>query len=249
MDFLSIAKRAAFEAHTIGSSFKTNAGVLSSNFKDIKTLADLKMNDCIIGHLQSTNIPILSEEIEIIDNQLPDQCWIIDPLDGTYNFSRGYSCSAISIGLWKKNVPVLGVVMDVFTKDVYYSSDQNCLLNEQFISVSQVLRAEDAILATGFPSGASYATDDLMQFVKNVQVFKKVRALGSASLMLSYVASGVFDVYYEKDIYLWDVAAGLSLVKEAGGEIYYRRRAGKMKYEVLAANSTLFPEVKSLLIK
>ena len=67
--------------------------------------------------------------------------------------------------------------------------------------------------------------------------------------MLSYVAEGIFDVYYEKDIYLWDVAAGLSLVKESGGEIFYQCTDGKFKYEVLASNKKIFKESKKLLIK
>lgn len=247
MNLLAIAERAAFEARIIATDYMGDAKILSSVFKDIKTQADLQMNDCIIEHLQSTNIPIISEELENGQNNLPNQCWIIDPLDGTYNFSRGYHCAGISIGLWENNTPVLGVVMDIFTNATYSSSLNNGSHQDGLvIKVSEVLHVKDAILATGFPSGASYQTNNLMAFVKNVQSFKKVRAIGSASLMLSYVSLGIFDAYYENDIYLWDVAAGLALVKEAGGQIYYRQKSG-MKYEVLATNSNIFDEAKSLL--
>jgi myo-inositol-1(or 4)-monophosphatase len=67
--------------------------------------------------------------------------------------------------------------------------------------------------------------------------------------MLCHVANGIFDVYYEKDIYIWDVAAGLSLVEEAGGQFFLRRTPGTFKYEVLASNKALFQKAKSLLIK
>ena len=103
-------------------------------------------------------------------------------------------------------------------------------------------------MATGFPSDANYDSENLLNLVNNIQNFKKIRAIGSASLMLAYVAEGVFDVYYEKDIFLWDVASGLSLVKEAGGMIYYKKTTG-FKYEVLASNKLLFNKAKELLIK
>jgi len=248
MDLLGIAERAATEAHYIASKYKSDAKVLSSVYKDIKTQADLEMNDCIIQILKSTSIPIISEETDEIIDVKPDRLWIIDPLDGTFNFSRGFPCSGISISLWENNEPILGVIKNIFEDSTF-----SCSLNRGSykdgiaIKVSEINELNKATLATGFPSGASYLTDDLTAFIKNVQSFKKVRAIGAASLMLTYVSAGIFDVYYEKDIYLWDVAAGLAIVKEAGGEIYYRQRSG-MKYEVLAANRNIFNEAKSLLI-
>ena len=248
VDLLKIAERAANEAKQIASGYRSDAQVLSSVYKDIKTQADLEMNECIIRILKSTNIPIISEEMENSYDIKSAICWIIDPLDGTYNFSRRFPCSGISISLWENSEPVLGVIKDIFTNSTF-----SCRLNNGSyqdglaIKVSEVSDVKDSILATGFPSGANYKTNNLNAFVKNVQSFKKVRAIGAASLMLSYVSTGIFDAYYENDIYLWDVAAGLALVKEAGGEIYYRQKSG-MKYEVLAANRNIFDEAKSLLI-
>jgi myo-inositol-1(or 4)-monophosphatase len=249
MDLLKIAKDAASEAQQMAKKYINDAGVLSSIEKDIKTEADLVLNDCIIRSLSSTHIPVISEEIENIDSDLPDQCWIIDPLDGTYNFSRGYPTAAISIAFWEKNTPVLGVVADIF-RNIIYSAHlgKGCYIQEASARVSSIDEIGKAILATGFPSGSGYQTKDLLNFVSNVQSFKKVRTIGSAALMLSYVAAGVFDVYYEKDIYIWDVAAGLALVKEAGGEIFYKARKGRFKYEVLASNRLLFADAKKILL-
>ena len=248
LDLLKIAERAASEAQKIAFGYRSDAQVLSSIYKDIKTQADLEMNECIIQVLKSTNIPIISEEMENTFDIIPARCWIIDPLDGTYNFSRRFPCSGISISLWENNEPVLGVIKDIFTNSTFSCRSNNGSFQDGVvIKVSEVPGVKDSILATGFPSGASYLTKDLATFVKNVQSFKKVRAIGTASLMLSYVSAGIFDAYYENDIYLWDVAAGLALVKEAGGKIYYRKKSG-MKYEVLAANRGIFDEVKSLLI-
>jgi myo-inositol-1(or 4)-monophosphatase len=243
---LEVALNAANKAKIIAYKYRLDSKIISSEFKDIKTLVDIEMNETIISYLKSTGIPILSEESEKIEQS--DIFWIVDPLDGTLNFTRGYGCFSISISLWKGQNPELGVVYDIFNNRVYKSINHlGAKLDKLNILVSKTSRIQDAILATGFPSGADYQTNILLSIVKKIQVFKKIRAIGSASIMLSYVASGVFDVYYEKDIYLWDVAAGLSLVKEAGGKYFMRATDKAHKFEVLASNKILFEECKSIL--
>lgn len=250
MNLLEIAEDTANKALTVLKSFIEDAGVISSNEKDIKTRADMELSAFIIAQLERTGIPVITEEAEYINGKLPRKCWIIDPIDGTLNFNRKFPFVGISICLWDDNKPVIGVVKDIFNDLTYASSlNMGAKIGSETIRVSKVNRVSEAVLATGFPSGGSYDTEDLMSFVKKVQDFKKIRAIGSASLMLSYVARGVFDAYFEKDIYLWDVAAGLSLVTEAGGKIYYSQKADSHKYDVLAANPLIFDEVKRLLIK
>ena len=116
-------------------------------------------------------------------------------------------------------------------------------------NVSKTNNLMDAVLTTGFPSGGNYSTEYLLKFVSSVQEFKKVRSIGSASLMLCHVAIGICDAYYENDIYLWDIAAGVLLVKEAGGKIYMKRKGNTWKYEVLASNKLIFEEACKLLVK
>jgi myo-inositol-1(or 4)-monophosphatase len=249
-NLLPIAEKAANKALQIALSFLNDPGIIKNDFKDIKTIADLRMNECILEELELTQIPILSEESEFLSNKIPEECWIVDPLDGTYNFSRRYPCAGISIAYIKHGLPVLGVVKDIFNNITYSSLlEKGARKNEVEMEVSKTDDLKDAILATGFPSGASYETNNLLDFVRNIQEFKKIRAIGSASLMLSSVADGIFDVYYEKDIYLWDVAAGLSLVEEAGGQFMLRKTTGIFKCEVLASNKILFEKAKALLIK
>ena len=250
INMLSIAKNAAENAKKIAISFINDPGILKNDFKDIKTLADMRMNECILKELEPTQISIISEETEFQSSKIPSKCWIVDPLDGTFNFSRKYPCATISISLFVNNMPTLGVVQDIFNNVIYTSlAKKGAYKNEEKMCVSNISTINDAILATGFPSGASYDTNDLLDFVKNIQEFKKIRAIGSASMMLSHVADGIFDVYYEKDIYLWDVAAGLSLVEEAGGQFLLKKTTGDFKYEVLASNNNLFEQAKKLLIK
>ena len=249
MDLLKIAEKTSIKASEIAKNFLKDAVVLSNQNKDIKTLADEEINDCIIIELKKTKISIISEEIDNGNIDFSKRCWIIDPLDGTLNFSRQFPCSSISIALWDNFMPTLGLVKNIFDGSSYTSFlNQGTKKNNHYVNVSQVSDINNAVLATGFPSGANYESENLLSFVKNVQKFKKIRAIGSASLMLAYVAEGVFDVYYEKDIFLWDVAAGLSLVKEAGGIVYFKKMTG-LKYEVLASNKVIFEDAKKLLIK
>ena len=249
MNLEKIAENTSKKAYIIAERFISDAVILSNKNKDIKTLADEEINKCIINELKSTEIPIISEEINNQNINIYKQCWIIDPLDGTLNFSRQFPCSSISIALWDNAMPTLGLVRNIFDDSLYTSYiNKGTKKNNHHVNVSQVADIRNAILATGFPSGANYEYENLLPFVKKVQKFKKIRAIGSASLMLSYVAEGVFDVYYEKDIFLWDVAAGLSLVKEAGGVIFYKKTIG-FKYEVLASNKLIFNKAKELLIK
>lgn len=249
MNLEKIAKNVSKKAFIIAKKFINDAVVLSNKNKDIKTLADEEINHCIINELKSTEIPIISEEINNENINISNRCWIIDPLDGTLNFSRQFPNSSISIALWDNSVPILGLVKNIFDGSLYTSFlNKGTKKNNNYIKVSNVSEIENAVLVTGFPSGANYESENLLSFVKNVQKFKKIRAIGSASLMLAYVAEGVFDVYYEKDIYLWDVASGLSLVKEAGGMIFFKK-IDEFKYEVLASNKLIFNKAKELLIK
>ena len=142
----------------------------------------------------------------------------------------------------------LGVVRDIFNNDCYSCIyNHGAYLNNVQIRVSEISQLSNSILATGFPSGSNFSTESLLSIVKNIQIFKKIRTIGSASIMLSNVANGIFDVYYEKDIYLWDVAAGLALVEEAGGVYDLRKTEGGLKYEVLASNKKIFKAAKTVL--
>jgi myo-inositol-1(or 4)-monophosphatase len=246
---LDIAITATTDGAKLAKQYLNDAGVLSNSGKDIKTIADIEMNNIILNHLVPTGIPILSEESTNMETSIPSICWIVDPLDGTYNFTRKFPSAAVSIALWSENMPQIGIVNNVFNSDIFIASANNSTtLNGNNISVSSIDDISKSLLSTGFPSGSSYETEDLLKIVRNVQAFKKVRTIGSASMMLSYVSSGVFDVYYENGIYLWDVAAGLCLVKKAGGEYILKPTADPFKFEVLASNKAIFAKAKKKLM-
>ena len=231
-------------ANLIKSNYIKDAGVISSIEKDIKTKADFAAHDCINEELSKTGIPVLSEESDHDSFDIDKLQWIIDPIDGTLNFFKGFQMAAISIALWENGTPILGVIHNLFDDQVFFSYKNNgAWLNNNIISVSTIKEISDAILVTGFPSGSDHDTNTLNQFVKDVQNYKKLRMLGSAALMLSYVARGIFDVYSEKDIYIWDIAAGLAIVSEAGGSYLIQPGTSMFKYNVKASNNFLIDKI------
>ena len=140
---------------------------------------------------------------------------------------------AVSIALWCSNNPILGVIYDLPRQVLYVGSvGFGARLDSTPIRVSSTDERSEAILATGFPTQRDYGTSSLAAFIARVQEFKKIRMIGSAVLSLAMVARGVFDAYYEEDIMIWDVAAGLALVAAAGG--YVEVKAGNNPHSVTA---------------
>ena len=146
----------------------------------------------------------------------------------------------------ENGTPFIGIVSDFANKKTYVSQKgNNTNLNDKEIRVSNVKLINQATLNTGFPSGFNLKKEKIQSFIKQVLAFKKVRSVGSAAIIGSCRKEGICDVYYEREIYLWDVAAGLSLVKEAGGCIFWIHREG-WKFDVIATNRYLFEEVKKI---
>jgi myo-inositol-1(or 4)-monophosphatase len=195
--------------------------VLSAENKDIKLAADREAEALIVAALQRDSPhPILGEESGEHGRLRDGPFWVVDPLDGTLNFSRGLPFCCVSLALVECERPLVGVVYD-FHRDELYSASagEPARLNGVPIAVSGRADSAQAILATGFPSHRDFGDAALLDFVRQVQRFKKVRLLGSAALSLAAVACGRVDAYAEDDIMLWDVAAGLALVEAAGGHI------------------------------
>lgn len=159
---------------------------------------------------------------ENTESQKGDQYnWIIDPLDGTTNFIHGLPCFAISLALTDQDIPVLGIIYEINLDECFYAGKGlGAWLNGKPIRVSEMGRMEESFLATGFPYknyGRLDAYMDLMKYLLNHT--RGIRRLGSAATDLAYVACGRFDAFYEYGLSPWDVAAGIILVQEAGGEV------------------------------
>ena len=122
---IKVAQKAIQNAIKVSEKFLENPGILKNESKDIKTLVDLRINESIIQDLSKSNIPIISEELDNERFELPKKCWIIDPLDGTYNFTRKFPIVGISIALFVDKKPVFGIVQDIFNKNTYLSKTGN----------------------------------------------------------------------------------------------------------------------------
>ena len=191
--------------------------------KDVKLQADTESEKLIRAILSNaSSLPIIGEE-EGGSISLPESeqlYWVVDPLDGTYNYLKDLPMACVSIGLFRGHSPVLGVVFDFYRNELFKSIvGQGLYLNGVIFQPCWSKSIEKAAIATGFPSDRDYSSPSLQRFVEEAQRFKKVRLLGSAALALAYVATGRVDAYHEENIRLWDVAAGLALVKAAGGVI------------------------------
>jgi myo-inositol-1(or 4)-monophosphatase len=239
---LILAKEAAIAAGKILLSDKKhlNHSIYSSD-KDIKLKADIKAED-LIKNILNTNskFPILAEESGKSSNNLGEIFWVVDPLDGTANYSRNISLCCVSIALIQNLKPVLGVIYDFNNNDLYEGSiNSKAVLNEKEIYVSDVLFPSDGILITGLPNDTDYSDHSLMEMIKGFQKWRKVRMLGSAALAAAYVASGKADLYKEKRTYLWDVAAGAAIVEAAGGCVTMQNHNNLNQVDVFFSNSKI----------
>ena len=194
--------------------------VLKNQDHDLKLHADIQSEQVIINKLMSSSpYPVLAEETgESGIFNSDDPMWIVDPLDGTLNFSRKLPLYCVSVGLWKGEQPLLGVIYDVHHNELFSGLvGKGAWCDRKPITVSDTIKKDKAVLATGFPIKRNFSSVSLDTFIKRIQSFKKVRLLGSAALSLAFLACGRVDAYTEEDIFLWDVAAGVALVKAAGG--------------------------------
>lgn len=173
-------------------------------------------------------------------------CWVIDPLDGTTNFIHGLHPYAISVALTEDGDPVAGVVQAVGGNETFTSyKGGGARLNGHLIRVSTAASLSDSLVATGFPyydfTRLKNYMDCLTYFCKTTQ---GIRRLGSAAIDLAYVACGRFEAFYEYGLNPWDIAAGVLLVREAGGRVsdFSGAQGNLTGKEVIAANNLVYPE-------
>jgi myo-inositol-1(or 4)-monophosphatase len=180
-------------------------------------------------------------------------CWVIDPLDGTTNFVHGIHPYAISIGLTEYDEVVAGVVYEVSGNEVFTAwKNGGSWLNGKSIHVSNANNLRDSLIATGFPY---YDFKNLSRFMDCLSYMcvntHGIRRLGSASIDLAYVACGKFDAFYEYSLHPWDVAAGIILVREAGGRVsdFSGGEKNLTGEEIVAANNSVFSTFLEIVFK
>lgn len=190
---------------------------------DFVSNADLKADKTLREELTKARpkIGFLTEEGKDIVGEDASSRWIIDPLDGTTNFLHGIPHFAISIALEKNQEIIAGVVYDPIKDELFWAEKGvGAFMNDRRLRVSERSIFSECLFATGIPFKGHGNMD---QFIKELlplmQETSGVRRFGAAALDLSYVAAGRFDGYWERDLKPWDVAAGILLVREAGGYV------------------------------
>ena len=183
---------------------------------DFVTNSDIKAEKIIIEELRKArpNYSIISEEKGMINNKDKNNTWIIDPIDGTINFLHGIPHFAISIALKTNNEIVSGLIFDPIKNEMFFAEKENgAFLNNQRIKVSKKNELKNCLFATGGENE------------KHLNL--SYRKSGCAALDMAYVAAGRYDGFFNRDLKLWNIAAGMVLVKEAGGII------NKLNLEIL----------------
>ena len=188
---------------------------------DFVTRADREAERLIREELTNgrPNYGWLGEETGEAPGTDPTRRWIVDPLDGTTNFLHGLPHWAVSIALEHKGEVIGAVIFDAAKNELFHAEKgQGAYLNDQRLRVSGRTRLHEALLATGVPFGARQGLPETLQDIARLMPASAgLRRWGAASLDLAYVAAGRFDGFWERGLKPWDIAAGLLLVREAGG--------------------------------
>ena len=233
-----------------------NLQVSSKGPGDFVTSADKRTEKIIIQELQKAHpdYGIITEESGIINKTNTSNRWIIDPIDGTTNFLNGIPQFAISIGYEEENEIKCGVIFDPIKNEMFCAEKGNgAYLNNSRIRVSNKRKLKDSLIVTGGPRHSSKIRENI--FAEYIGVSKNVlspiRKFGSAALDLAYVACGRFDGYWQRELNYWDIAAGIIILKEAGGfiDLFDLDKEAKLKKNVIASNSNIHDELCELIMK
>jgi len=189
----------------------------------------------------------LAEEGGEIEGKDPTRRWIVDPLDGTTNFLHGLPHWAISIALEHKGEIVAGVVFDAAKDEMFYAEKgEGAWLNDSVrLRVSGRNRMIESIFATGLPfAGRADLPETLQDLARLLPATAGVRRWGSAALDMAYVAAGRYDGFWERSLKIWDLAAGVIIVKEAGGFVEPIDKSGNVLEDgdVVCANEPIFDQ-------
>ena len=223
---------------------------------DFVSSADKRTEKILIEELQKAHpdYGIITEETGFINKSNVNNRWIIDPIDGTLNFLNGVPQFAISVAYEENKEIKCGVIFDPIKNEMFCAEKGNgAYMNNKRLRVSNKKRFKDALLATGGPKHTSQNKEEIFSEFINISkiIFSPIRKYGSAALDMAYVASGRFDGYWQRELNYWDVAAGIVIVKEAGGfiDFFDEDKNFPLKKNILASNSNIYEEFKEVIKK
>lgn len=258
-----ICKQVCVLAKETGRFIQKQRGKISSSQVEIKSLnslvtyVDKESEKRLVKGLKKIlpEAGFITEE-ETVASEQKEYTWIIDPLDGTTNFIHSVPCYCISIGLYFSSSGkgksssgdlLIGVIYDPNQDEMFYATKNGgAFLNGKKISVTNRKYLKDALLVTGFPTHDYSRMNEYIQLFKYLMTHSRgLRRMGSAAIDLAYVACGRFDSFYEYSLSPWDVAAGILIVKEAGGKVSDFSGENNFLFgkEIIASNTYIHNEV------
>lgn len=230
-DYLSVCLEAARRGGDLLLDWQHRFRAKEKSPKDLVTEADVASQEAIraIIHKAFPDHDFLGEEdaadrkakgLPLLGTRKSNFRWIVDPLDGTVNYVHKLPGYAVSIALQEGDELLVGVVFDPLSGDCFVGQrGQKPTLNGQTITTSGCERTETALIAVSFSSNVPRGSIEITRFVETLHACQSVRRMGSAALNLCYVACGRLDAYWATSVAIWDVAAGLLVLHEAGGGI------------------------------
>lgn len=234
---------------TEGASFDRTRIEQKHVFNNLVSYVDKEAEKKLVTTLRKLfpEAGFITEEGTVEQSKQHEYNWIIDPLDGTTNFLHGFPIYAISIGLTRNDQTVLGVIYDICQKECYHAIENSpAFCDDRIITVSAINSLSESLLATGFPYYHFDKRDLYLDIIKEfLNGTHGIRRLGSAAIDLAYVACGKLEGFFEYNLHPWDVAAGVLIVKQAGGIVTDFKGGNDFLFgnQLCAANSLIHAEM------
>ncbi|MFG1347913.1 inositol monophosphatase family protein [Xanthobacter autotrophicus DSM 431] len=220
---------------------------------DFVSAADRKSEETLHAELSKARpaYGFLMEERGAIEGTDPANTWVVDPLDGTTNFLHGIPIFSISLALVRNGVPVAGVIFNPVMDELYVAeSGQGAYLNDRRLRVAARKKLADSVVCCGLPHMGRGSHELFNRELEKVQTqVSGLRRTGSAAIDLAWVAAGRFDAFWERNLSSWDMAAGIIMVREAGGYVSDMNDGDKMleKGDLIAGNELIRRDLLRLL--
>ncbi len=240
-------------------NFYSHKTIASQQQHDIKLELDVRCQKVIEARLRRDfpQFAVLGEEGITGDTEAEFR-WVVDPIDGTVNFTYQIPHACVSIALQQRRArpgktgepyeTIVGVVLDPFCKELWTAMrGGSARLNGKPIRASRRTRLAEAVVAIGFSKDKEMLDAMLPSFNQLVYRIRKIRIMGAAALAMVYVASGRFDAYVEAGVRLWDIAAGGLILECAEGEFWRRPIDGEHRYQINANNGRLRKKIEQVI--
>jgi myo-inositol-1(or 4)-monophosphatase len=251
MDLLKLKNEVIIACEEVGAFIREEAEGFDLSRIEQKTAFNNLVSYVMALRKLFPQAAFITEEGTVAQNLDSEYHWIIDPLDGTTNFLHGLPIYAISVGLTRKGVPILGVIYHIVRKESFHAIEGGpAYCNDQIIQVSAIPTLSESLLATGFPYHQSSKKDAYLDIIKDMlEQSHGIRRLGSAAIDLAYVAAGRLEGFFEYNLNPWDIAAGIIIVKQAGGAVNDFSGGDNVLFgkEICASNGKVQGEMLSLI--